>query len=42
MDQKLHLMDFGAKNNIARSLNKRGCEVTIYPAHTTAQEIIAF
>ena len=40
MDQKLHLMDFGAKNNIARSLNKRGCEVTIYPAHTSAQEII--
>ena len=30
---KVALMDFGAKNNIARSLNKRGCEVTIYPAH---------
>ena len=37
---KVALMDFGAKNNIARSLNKRGCEVTIYPAHTSAQEII--
>ncbi len=23
-------MDFGAKNNIAQSLNNRGCEVTIY------------
>lgn len=37
---KVALMDFGAKNNIARSLNKRGCEVTIYPANTTAEEII--
>ena len=37
---KVALMDFGAKNNIARSLNKRGCEVTVYPAHTSAQEII--
>ena len=33
-------MDFGAKNNIAKSLNERGCEVTIYPAHTTAEEIL--
>ena len=23
------------------SLNERGCEVTVYPAHTTAEEIIA-
>ncbi|MFI3170912.1 MAG: carbamoyl phosphate synthase small subunit [Eubacteriales bacterium] len=37
---KVALMDFGAKKNIARSLNERGCEVTIYPAHTSAQEII--
>ena len=37
---KVALMDFGAKNNIARSLNNRGCEVTIYPAHTSAEEII--
>ncbi len=35
------LMDFGAKKNIARSLNKRGCNVTIYPADTTAEEILA-
>lgn len=34
-------MDFGAKNNIAQSLNNRGCEVTIYPAHTTAEEILS-
>lgn len=38
---KVALMDFGAKSNIARSLNKRGCEVTIYPAYTKAEEIIA-
>ena len=38
---KVALLDLGAKRNIARSLNKRGCEVTIYPAFTTAEEIIA-
>lgn len=38
---KIALMDFGAKNNIVRSLQNRGCEVTIYPAHTKAEEIIA-
>ncbi len=37
---KVALMDFGAKNNIARSLNRRGCQVSVYPAHTTAREII--
>ena len=37
---KVALMDFGAKNNIARSLNKRGCEVTVYPADTPAETII--
>ena len=37
---KVALMDFGAKNNIAKSLNSRGCEVTIYPARTTADEIL--
>lgn len=34
------LMDFGAKDNIAQSLNDRGCEVTIYPAETPAEEIL--
>lgn len=38
---KVALMDFGAKRNIARSLNERGCEVTIYPAFTSAEEILA-
>ncbi len=35
------LLDLGAKDNIARSLHKRGCKVTIYPAFTTAEEILA-
>jgi carbamoyl-phosphate synthase small subunit len=38
---KVALMDFGAKKNIARSLNERGCEVTVYPALTTAEEILS-
>ena len=39
--KKVALMDFGAKKNIARSLNERGCEVTVYPADTPAEEILA-
>ena len=38
---KVALLDFGAKRNIARSLYERGREVTIYPADTKAEEIIA-
>jgi len=38
--KKVALLDLGAKNNIAKSLNERGCEVTIYPAHTTAKKIL--
>lgn len=34
------LIDFGAKRNIVRSLNRRGCRVTIYPAYTSADEIL--
>ena len=37
---KVALMDFGAKNNISKSLIQRGCEVTVYPADTKAEEII--
>ena len=37
---KVALLDFGAKENIAKSLNERGCEVTIYPAATPAEEIL--
>ena len=38
---KVALLDLGAKRNIARSLHERGCQVTIYPAGTKAEEIIA-
>ncbi len=38
---KVALVDLGAKDNIADSLAKRGCEVTVYPALTSAEEIIA-
>lgn len=38
---KVALMDFGAKSNIADSLAARGCEVTIYPALTKAETILA-
>ena len=31
------MTDFGAKDNIAKSLNERGCEVTIYPAFTKSR-----
>lgn len=34
------LMDFGAKANIAKSLAARGCRVTVYPALTSAEEIL--
>ena len=38
---KVALLNLGSKNNIAKSLAARGCDVTVYPAFTTAQEIIA-
>lgn len=38
---RVALLDLGIKRNIARSLNRRGCEVTVYPAFTKAEEIIA-
>lgn len=37
---KVALMDYGLKNNIPRCLAKRGCEVTIYPAFTKAEEVL--
>lgn len=38
--KKVALYDYGAKNNIARSLVERGCEVTVYPADTPAEEVL--
>ena len=39
--KRVALLDFGAKDNIAASLVRRGCQVTVYPANTKAEEIIA-
>ena len=41
-NHKYHVVavDCGIKLNIVRSLNKRGCNVTVVPYHTTAKEII--
>lgn len=35
------VMDFGAKHNILRRLVDEGCKVTVVPASTTAEEILA-
>ena len=35
------VMDFGIKQNILRELHKIGCNLTIVPANTTAEEILA-
>ena len=34
------LFDFGAKLNIQRELEKRGCKVTVVPYNTTAEEVL--
>ncbi len=35
------LYDFGYKRYIRKNLMKRGCEVIVVPAHTTAEEVLA-
>ncbi|MBP5602161.1 MAG: glutamine-hydrolyzing carbamoyl-phosphate synthase small subunit [Treponema sp.] len=35
------LWDFGAKANIQRELEKRGCNVTVVPCETTAEQILS-
>ena len=35
------LLDYGAKANIARELNKRGCNVAVMPYDTKAEDILA-
>lgn len=39
--KKVALLDLGAKDNIAKSLAARGCDVTVYPARTAAEEILS-
>lgn len=38
---RVALWDFGAKENIRRELNKRGCTVMVFPAFSAAEEIAA-
>lgn len=39
--KKVAILDVGTKFNIVRCLLKRGCEVTVYPARTKAEDILA-
>ena len=38
---KVVAVDFGVKRNLLRSLSHFGCDVTVVPAHASAQEILA-
>jgi len=38
--KKVALLDLGAKKNIAQALIERGCQVTVYPSTTPANEIL--
>ncbi len=38
---KVAVLDFGLKNNILRSLDLRGCALTVFPAKTSAEEILS-
>ncbi|WP_066684042.1 carbamoyl phosphate synthase small subunit [Christensenella intestinihominis] len=40
-ERKVAVLDFGLKRNILRSLEKRGCALTVFPARTNPQEILA-
>ena len=37
---RVTLLDYGAKRNIIRELNKRGCTVTVVPASTAAETVL--
>lgn len=37
---KVALLDLGVKENMIRCLHNRGCDVTVFPAHTPAQVIL--
>jgi carbamoyl-phosphate synthase small subunit len=41
--QRLHVVayDYGIKRNILRMLSDRGCRMTVVPAQTTAEEVLA-
>ena len=37
---RVAMMDYGVKENMIRCLQKRGCQVTVYPAHTPASTVL--
>ncbi|MCW9035674.1 MAG: glutamine-hydrolyzing carbamoyl-phosphate synthase small subunit [Rhodospirillales bacterium] len=43
-EKKFHVvaMDFGAKHNILRCLAATGCKVTVVPASTSAEDVLAY
>lgn len=41
LGKRVSLLDLGAKDNIARSLAQRGCDVTVYPALTKAEDLLS-
>lgn len=43
VDEKFHIVayDFGVKTNSLREFARRGCRVTVVPAATTAEEVLA-
>ena len=38
---RVSLLDYGAKRGILRNLRKRGCEVTVFPWNTKAEDVLA-
>jgi carbamoyl-phosphate synthase small subunit len=38
--QHIAVIDFGIKTNILGSFEKRGCSLTVFPAHTSSDEIL--
>jgi carbamoyl-phosphate synthase small subunit len=41
-DFRVALLDLGVKRNITRCLNERGCDVKVFPMHSTLQEMLAY
>ncbi len=38
---RVALMDYGAKRSIARELQRQGCEVTVFPASASAEDVLS-
>ena len=40
-EKKVAVLDLGVKKSLVTSLHEKGCEVTVYPAFTKAETILA-